>query len=117
MSTTPLHTHHGTRWGPRTRLGTWALSLTGLALAGTVALTIAFAAGLQSADSFTDNWILTAVGAAILVSAAASAVTGVIATISHHDHSWSVVSATGTGVLLTALFLQQLSEGLGWLTG
>ena len=85
MSTTPLHTHHGTRWGPWTRLGAWAPSRMGLALAGTVALTIAFAAGLESADSFTDNWILTVVGAAILVSAAASSVTGLIATISHHD--------------------------------
>ena len=117
MSTTPLHTHHGTRWAPETRLGTWALSLMGVALGGTVALAIAFSAGLESAESFTDNWILTAAGVAILTSAAASAVTGLMAMIRHHEHSWLVVSATGVSVLLTALSLQQVAEGLGWLSG
>lgn len=117
MTATPLHTRHGTRWAPETRWGTWALSLTGLALGGTAALAIAFSAGLESADSFTDNWMLTAAGVAILASAAASSVTGLLAMIRRHDHSWSVLSATGVGVLLTALSLQQVAEGLGWLSG
>lgn len=117
MSTTPLHTHHGMRWAPETRLGTWALSLTGLALGGTVAIAIAFSAGLEPAESFTDNWFLTVAGVAILAGAAASAVTGLMATIRRHDHSWSVLSATVVGVLLTALSLQQVAEGLGWLSG
>ena len=115
--TTPLHTHHGMGWAPETRLGTRALSLAGLALGGTVALAIAFSAGLESAESFTDNWILTAAGVAILASAAASAVTGLMAMIRRHDHSWLVLCATGVGVLLTALSLQQVAEGLGWLSG
>ena len=117
MSTTPLHTHHGMRWAPETQFGRWALSLTGLALGGTVALAIAFSAGLESAESFTDNWLLSAAGVAILASSAASAATGLLALIRRHDHSWLVVSATGVGVLVTALMLQQVTEGLGWLGG
>ena len=117
MSTTPMHTRRGMRWAPETRLGRWALSLAGLALGGTVALAIAFAAGLDSAESFTDNWILSAAGVAIRACAAASAVTGLMAMIRRHDRSWWVVSATGVGVLLTALTLQQVAEGLGWLSG
>ena len=117
MGTTPLPTHHGMRWAPETRLGTWALSLMGLALGGTVALAIAFAAGLEPAESFTDNWLLSAAGVAILSSAAASAAAGLLALFRRHDHSWLVVSATGVGVLVTALMLQQVVEGLGWLGG
>ena len=117
VSTAPLHTHHSMRWPPETRLGTWALSLSGVALGGTIALAVAFSAGLESAESFSDNWVLTAAGVAILVSAAASAVTGLMAVIRRHDHSWTVVSATGVGVLLTAVSLQQVAEGLGWLSG
>ena len=60
MSTTPSQIHHDRRWTPETRLGMWALSLTGLAVGGTVALAIAFSAGLESAESFTDNWLLSA---------------------------------------------------------
>jgi hypothetical protein len=117
MMTTPSHAHRGMHWAPETRLGTWALSLAGLALGGTVATAIAFAAGLEHAESFSDNWLLTAAGFAILASAAASAVTGAIARIRHHDHAWSVVSAAIVGALLTALMLQQVAEGLGWMTG
>ena len=94
MSTTPLHTRHGGRWAPGTRLGTWALLLGGLALGGTVATALAFSAGMERAESFTDNWLLTAAGVAILASAAASAVTGLMAMIRRHDHSWLVFSAT-----------------------
>ena len=61
-------------WAPETRLGTWALSLAGLALGGTVAIAVAFSAGLEPAESFSDNWLLTAAGFVILASAAASAV-------------------------------------------
>ena len=75
MGTTPLHTHHGMRWAPETKLGRWALSLMGLALGGTVVLAIAFSAGLETAESFTDNWLLSAAGVAILASVAASAAT------------------------------------------
>ena len=116
MSTTRLQPH-GMHWVPETHLGTWALSLAGLAVGGTAALTVAFAAGLEPADSFTDSWFLAVAGVAILSSAAASVVTGIIALARGHDRSWLVVSATGLSVLVAALMLQQVAEGLGWLTG
>lgn len=94
-----------------------ALSLTGLAVGGTVALAIAFSAGLDSAERFTDDWLLSAAGVAIPASAAAAAATGLLALIRRHDHSWLVVAATAVGVLVTALMLQQVAEGLGWLDG
>lgn len=115
MSTTPLHSHHSMHWAPETPLGRWTVSLAGLALGGTVALAIAFAAGLEPAESFSDNWLLSATGVAILASAAASAATGLLARFLRHDHSWLVVTATGAGVLVTVLMLQQVAEGLGWL--
>ena len=107
----------GIRTRDVTRTGTWALSLAGLALGGTVATAIAFSAGLERAESFSDNWLLTAAGFAILASAAASAVVGLVARIRHHDHGWSVVAAVVVGALLTALMLQQVAEGLGWMSG
>lgn len=117
MITTPTHAHRGVHWSPGTRWGTWAVSLAGLALAGTVAVAIAFAAGLEPAESFSDNWLLATVGVAILVSAAGSAATGAVAMISHHDRSWPVVTAAFVGCLLTVLSLQQVAEGLGWMSG
>ena len=117
MISTPSHAHRGVHWSPGTRWGTWAVSLAGLALAGTVALAVSFAAGLEPAESFSDSWLLTAAGFALVVSAAASVVAGVIARLRHHDHSWSVVSAVVVGALLTALMLQQVAEGLGWTSG
>ncbi len=116
MSTTPLQ-QHGMHWVPETQVGKWALSLAGLAVGGTVALTIAFAAGLEPADSFTDNWFLAVAGVAILASAAGSVISGILALIRGHDRSWLGVSATGLSVLVTALMLQQVAEGLGWPTG
>lgn len=118
MMTTPAHAHRGgVHWLPETRLGTWALSLAGVALGGTVALVVAFATGLERGETFSDNWYVTTVGVAILLSAAASVVTGSIARIRRHDHAWSVVAAVVVGALLTASTLQQVAEGLGWMTG
>ena len=117
MITTPSHVHRGVHWSPETRWGAWAVSLAGLALAGTVAVAVAFATGLEPAEDFTDNWLLTAAGVAILVSAAASATAGAVAMISRHDRSWPVVTAAFVGGLLTVLSLQQVAEGLGWTSG
>jgi hypothetical protein len=108
---------HGTHAPPETRLGTWALALSGLAVAGTVALSLAFAAGLERGEGFTDNWFVTGAGFAILASAAAAAVTGLVALVRDHDRSWLVASATVLGMLVTLVTLQQVAEGLGWLTG
>lgn len=116
MSTTPWRTRHGRYWSPETPLGRWALSLAGLSLAGNVALAIAFSAGVERADSFTDDWLLIAAGVAIFTTAVASAATGSLAMVLHHDRTWSVVSATALGALVTALTLQQVAAGLGWLS-
>lgn len=116
MSTTPLR-HHGMHWPPETRLGRWALSLAGAAVGGTVAVAIAFAAGVETGDSFTDNWFMSLAGVAILASAAVSVVTGSVALTRGHDRSWLVLAGTGLSSLVTALMLQQVAEGLGWLAG
>jgi hypothetical protein len=115
MRATVSKTHQSMGWSPESRIGKWTLALAGLGLGGTVVLGLAFSRGLEPAGSFTDNWLLTGLGAAILASAAASVVTGGLALIRRHDHSWMVLSATGIGVLVTALMLQQVGEGLGWL--
>lgn len=107
---------HGTHARPDSRLGTWAVALSGLALAGTVALSLALAAGLERGEGFTDNWLVTGVGFAILASATASAVTGLLALVRDHDHSWLVASATVLGMLVMLVTLQQVAEGLGWLS-
>lgn len=116
MSTTPLR-HHAMHLSPETRLGKWALWLAGVAVGGTVAFAVGFAAGLEPADSFTDNWFLTTAGIAILASAVVSVVTGSLALLRGHDRSWLVMAATAVGVLVTALMLQQVAEGPGWLSG
>ena len=115
MGATTSQTHRGMGWPAETQLGRWTISLAGLALGGTAVRAIAFSLGLEPADSFTDNWLLTGAGAAILASGAASVVTGALAFLRRHDRSWMVLSATGLGVLVTALSLQQVAEGLGWL--
>lgn len=117
MNATPWQTHHDMHWSPETRMGRWATSLAGVALGGTVASAIAFSLGMEHADSFTDKPLLTLAGLAILASGATSAVTGLLALVRRHDRSWLVLSATGVGVLITALMLQQVAEGLGWLSG
>ena len=48
---------------------------------------------------------------------APDAATGAGAMISHHDRSWPVVTAAFVGCLLTVLSLQQVAEGLGWMSG
>ena len=117
MSTaTPSRAHHSMGWSPASRLGRWALGLGGLAVAGTAALVIAFSAGLEPAESFSDNWLLTAAALAVLGIALASVAAGVVALAARHDRSWAVVLAMVAGIAVSALFLQQVAEGLGWLS-
>lgn len=115
MNTSTLKTHHGMQWSPETHRGKWTAWLAGFACGGTVALATGFALGMEHADSFSDKPLLTLAGVAILASGATAVVTGALALIRHHDHSWLVVSATLVGGLVTALMLQQVAEGLGWL--
>ena len=48
--------------------------------------------------------------------ALAFAATGVVALTARHDRSFAVVLATVAGIAVSALFLQQVAEGLGWLS-
>lgn len=82
-----------------------------------MALAFAFALGMEHADSFSDKPLLTLAGVGILASGSTSVLTGALALMRHHDHSWLVLSATVFGVLVTGLTLQQVAEGLGWLNG
>ena len=103
---------------PDTRAGRWAVTLAGLAVGGTVALALALATGLEPrGEGFTDNWSVTIAGFTILVCAVASAVWGVLAVVRDQDRSWLVTAATVLGVLVTLSTLQQVAEGLGWLSG
>lgn len=114
--TTTSDTRRGWAWSPESRVGAWAVGLAGLVLCGVILLVIGFALGMEPAETFTDNWLLTVAGAAILAGGVASAVVGAVALV-RRDRSWAVAVATTVGVLVTALLLQQLAEGLGWLTG
>lgn len=82
-----------------------------------MSLAIAFALGMEHAEGFSDKPLLTLAGVAILASGTTSVLAGALALMRHHDHSWLVLSATMVGVLVTALTLQQVAEGLGWLSG
>ena len=116
MTTTPSTSHHGMHWLPQTQLGRWAASSAAAALGITVALSVGFAAGMERPESMTDSWLVLAAGAATLAGSSAAATTGLLAMTRSHDRSWVVAAATGLGLLLTLLMLQQVGEGLGWLT-
>jgi predicted transcriptional regulator len=90
--------------------------LAALAAVGTAALVIAFAIGLEPAVSFSDNWLLTGAATAVTATAIGSALLGLVALTARHDRSWVVLAATIAGIVLSALFLQQVAEGLGWLS-
>lgn len=117
MTTTPSNAHRKHHWAPESPWGRWTISLAGLALAGTASLAVALAAGLEPGDTFSDNWLVTGAGAVILVSAAASVVAGGVARTRYDDRGRSVLVGTVVGVLLTLSTLQQVAEGLGWMSG
>ena len=116
MTTTPSTSHHGMHWLPQTQFGRWATTSVAAALGVTIALSVAFAAGMERPDTFADSWLVTVAGAATLIGSAAATATGVLAMTRRHDCSWLVAGATGVGLLLSVLMLQQVAEGLGWLS-
>ncbi|MFB9728592.1 hypothetical protein [Haloechinothrix salitolerans] len=109
---TTSNTRREWAWLPDSRPGTVAVGLAALVLCGTILLAVGFALGMEPAETFTDNWLLTVAGAVILAGGLAAAVVGAVALV-RRDRSWAVVVATTVGVLVTALLLQQLAEGLG----
>jgi hypothetical protein len=117
MRTTAPQTHgHQLRWTVETRPGLWAVVLASLALGGTLTLATAFALGLERADGFTDSWLITSAGVAILLSGVASLVAGTVAVVRRHERSWTVLTATAIGAVVTAATLMQVAEGLGWIS-
>lgn len=110
MRTTLSSTHRGAWTAPGSRVGMASLVLAAVALAGVVLLVIAFAAGLESADSFSDNWLLTGSGVVILLSGLASGAAGAVAVTREHDHSWWVVTASALGTLTAVLMLLEASQ-------
>lgn len=105
--------HEGMSWAPESRAGRWTIALAEISVAGVVLSIGGFATGVvEAATSFSDNWFLTGWGMAVLVSGLASVIAGSLAVTRRHDHSWGVLLATGSAVLVTALIVQQVVEGL-----
>jgi hypothetical protein len=105
--------HRGTRAAPESRTGKWTVALATASLAGIVLSAVGFATGVvTSASSFSDNWLLTAWGAAVLATAVASVVAGALAIVRRHDRAWTVFLATGLGLVVTTVMLNEVAQGL-----
>ena len=108
-----MQVHHGMRWAPRSHTGRWSVALAAGAVAGIALSIVGFATGvLESASGFSENWLLTGWGLAILATAATSAVTGGLAIVLRHDRSWTVLGATLLGACALALLLHEVAQGL-----
>lgn len=100
-------------WAARSRVGRWATGLATVAIVAVLLLVVSFASGLvESAEGFTDNWLLTGWALAILVTGAGGLVTGGYAIARRHDSSWGVRAATAAGLLTTAVMLNEVAQGL-----
>jgi hypothetical protein len=103
---------HDLRVWPESRDGRRAVTFAGLSVAGIALLVLSFALGVvEPADSYTDSWAQLVWGAGIWVCAVGALVAGLIAMIRHHERSWTVVLATGLGLLPLALLLSEVAMG------
>ncbi len=103
---------HEIRRGPESRLGRRAITFAGLSVTGIALLVLSFAFGVvEPADSYTDSWAQLAWGVGIWGCAVAAFVAGLIAMVRHHERSWTVVLATGFGLLPLALLLSEIALG------
>lgn len=112
MNTMSHPAHHAGRWAPESRLGTTSLALGGAAFAGLVLLAVAFALGLDHADSFTDSWLLLVWGLLIMGSGLAAGVAGAVAIVRKHERSWAVVLTTTLGLVAAFVMLREAVQGL-----
>lgn len=112
MRTTIADRDHRRQLAPESTAGRWTLAGTGLAVAGLVLLVVAFARGLESADSFTDKWWLTTWGFAILAFGLVGAVAGAVALFGRHDRSRSVPVAAVLGLLVAAVMASEALQGI-----
>jgi ABC-type thiamin/hydroxymethylpyrimidine transport system permease subunit len=108
-----LGTHLRIGGAPESRFGRWSVVLAGVAVGGLFLSALGFATGvLEAASSFSDNWLLTGWGVAVLGNGVASFVAGAFAIIRHHERSWAVLVATGIGLLVAAMMLNEVAQGL-----
>lgn len=104
---------HRDHWGPRSRAGRWAVGLAVAAVSGIALSIVGFATGvMESASSFSDNWLLTGWGVTVLAVAAAAGVAGAVAVVRDHDRSWSALLATVAGAGVLAVLIREVAQGL-----
>ncbi len=110
--TTHPHPHHHAGWRPTSRAGRRAVLLAALSVSGILLLVLGFALDLvEPADSYTDSWPQLVWGAGIWGCAVAALVSGLVATVRHHDRSWAVVLATALGLLPVVLLVSEIALG------
>jgi len=104
---------HAMRWSPESRLGRWSVALAGVTVASIALLVlVVYLLGVvEPADSYTDDWLQTAWGVFIWVSALACFVVGAVAIARRHERSWAVLTATLLGLLPAALLLSEVALG------
>jgi hypothetical protein len=99
-------------------MGKWAVALATGSVLGVVLSVVGFTIGvMESAPTFSDNWLLTGWAVAVLGSGAASVVVGALAILRRHDRSWMVLLAACVGLFVAAVMLNEVAQGLGLLTG
>ena len=103
---------HEMRGWPESHAGRRAITFAGLSLTGIALLVVSFALGVvEPAQSYTDSWAQLGWGVGIWVCAIAAFVTGLVAIVRHHERSWTVLLATGLGLLPLALLLSEIALG------
>ncbi len=103
---------HDMRSWPESRVGRRAVTFAGLSLTGIALLVSSFALGIvEPAESYTDSWGQLVWGVGIWACAVAAFVTGLVAIVRHHERSWTVLLATGLGLLPLALLLSEIALG------
>lgn len=89
-----------------------AVTFAGLSLTGIALLVSSFALGIvEPAENYTDSWGQLVWGVGIWACAVAAFVSGLVAIVRHRERSWTVLLATGLGLLPLALLLSEIALG------
>lgn len=92
-------------------MGRWAVGLAGLSVSCIALLLLAFALGVDPADSYTDDGAQAAWGLVIWASAVSAVVTGVLAVVRRHDRSALVRTAVVVGLLPALMLISEIALG------